>query len=390
MKQEHCPVCEHASVQHFLRRESVPVHQNEVMRTQEAAHAAEVGTLDLAVCGRCGFIFNSAFDLRKLRYGTSYDNTQTFSPSFREHVDGLANYLIKEKGVRESTIVEVGCGNAYFLHRLVDDPAHGNRGIGFDPSYSGEEPSGDDRLQIERRYFDASCRGIHADIVVTRHVIEHVPDPVGMLRAVLAALQSSPDARVFCETPCVDWILRRHVFWDFFYEHCSYFTAASLATAFQQAGFSVDSVRHVFGGQYLWLEGRVTKLPSPVSLLPGEVPQLASEFATEETGRAAALLGLLSGAGASRPVAIWGAGAKGATMVNLLDRERKFFDCLIDINPNKQGCYVAGTGHPIVSLEEAARRGVSTALLMNPNYKTEVEAMIQTSGHSIPLMDFPW
>ena len=130
---ERCPVCEHTAVHGFLRRESVPVHQNEVMRTRQAAREAEMGTLDLAVCERCGFVFNSAFEPRKLKYGASYDNTQTCSPAFRSHVDGLARYLLEEQQVRTSSIVEVGCGDAYFLRKLVDDAALGNTGIGFDP-----------------------------------------------------------------------------------------------------------------------------------------------------------------------------------------------------------------------------------------------------------------
>ena len=42
--------------------------------------------------------------------------------------------------------------------------------------------------------------------------------------------------------------------WDFFYEHCSYFNAQSLQTAFEVAGFHVKRVAHVFGEQYVWLE----------------------------------------------------------------------------------------------------------------------------------------
>src|SRR5213078_3046347 len=96
--------------------------------------------------------------------------------------------------------------------------------------------------------------GLPADVVVCRHVIEHIPRPLDLLRAVRQAVAARPHARVCFETPCVEWVLRNQVVWDFFYEHCSLFSAASLATAFRAAGFEVTDVRHVFHGQYLWLE----------------------------------------------------------------------------------------------------------------------------------------
>ena len=49
--------------------------------------------------------------------------------------------------------------------------------------------------------------------------------------------------------------------------------------------------------------------------------------------------------------AVWGAGAKGSTFLNLLDTERKAVKYVIDINPAKQNKFIAGTGHPIYSPE---------------------------------------
>src|SRR5205085_12185192 len=113
-------------------------------------------------------------------------------------------------------------------------------------------------------------------------VIEHVPSPVELVRDIRRALVNSPRAKVFLETPCVEWILRNRVIWDFFYEHCSYFTAASLATAVEMAGFKVESVEHIFNGQYLWLEASVADGTSDVARQPGDVSVLAREFASAE------------------------------------------------------------------------------------------------------------
>jgi hypothetical protein len=61
--------------------------------------------------------------------------------------------------------------------------------------------------------------------------------------------------------------------------------------------------------------------------------------------------------------------------------------CVIDLNPKKQGNYLTGTGHPIVSLQELKKYGVSAAILMNPNYRDESLALVRELGLNIGLID---
>lgn len=382
-----CPLCGSDSLSGFLLRRGVPVHQNLVLGGARSAVETPRGDLDLVLCGACGFIFNRAFDPRKLMYGEEYDNTQAHSPAFSRHLDELVRHIVVERGVRDSHIVEVGCGKGLFLRRLVEFEGGGNVGRGFDPSYVGGEVECGGRLRFERRYYDSQCADVPADAVVCRHVIEHVPMPLELLGNIRRALAQARAARVFFETPCVEWILRHQVIWDFFYEHCSYFTAASLTTAFRASGFEVESVRHVFEGQYLWLEARPAAGDSPpVVTSPGSLPALAGEFARRE----AELIRVweekireLRGAG---PVALWGAGAKGVTFANLIDPSRRLVDCVVDLNPAKQGCYVPGTGHPIVDYRELFGRGVKTAVLMNPNYREENLRLLAEAGLDVSLV----
>ena len=48
-----------------------------------------------------GFVFNAAFDLSLLDYGTSYDNTQSCSAMFATYLDDLARDLVEDQGLRE-------------------------------------------------------------------------------------------------------------------------------------------------------------------------------------------------------------------------------------------------------------------------------------------------
>jgi len=354
---------------------------------QEAARAAPSGDLDFAVCEDCGFVFNRVFDLGRLAYGEDYDNTQSCSAFFEAYMDGLVADLVERHGVRNCTIVEVGCGRGEFLRKLVEYPGSGNRGFGFDPSYVGPDEDLDGRLMFRRCYYDETCTDVDADVVVSRHVIEHVPDPLFLLRTVRAALARSPDARVFFETPCVEWILRNRVIWDFFYEHCSLFTARSLATAFERTGFTVAGVDHVFGGQYLWLEARVGTT-TDVTRPPAETAALARAYGEAEAELRQMWAERLTGLAARGRVALWGAGAKGVTFANLIDADQRLIDCVVDLNPNKQGRHIPGTGHPIVAPSELPVRGVSAAVLMNPNYREENLRLLASAGIDIELIDW--
>lgn len=378
-----CPLCASSNTSLFLHRPAVPVHQNLLLNTAQQARSIACGDLEMMVCPDCGFVFNRAFDLSLLQYGHDYDNNQACSTSFQGHLDQLVALLLDEKGIRGKQVVEVGCGQGAFLRRLVEEG--NNLGVGFDPSYTGSEQVSGGRMRFESRYYDESCTDVPADVVVCRHVIEHVPDPLLLLRSVRAAIGDRASAKVYFETPCVDWILDNGVIWDFFYEHCSLFTAESLSTAFQQAGFRVDEVRHVFSGQYLWLEA--SPVVSDMVCQGAHTAALAGVYATDEQSMLEEWRGRITALTAQGRVALWGAGAKGVTFANLIDPECRLIDCLVDLNPNKHGKYVAGSGHAIVDPLELGRRGITHAVLMNSNYRQENEAILSCAGIATNLME---
>jgi SAM-dependent methyltransferase len=372
-----CPLCRAAAPPPFLVRSRVPVHQNLPLATAAEARAAPTGRLEMVACEHCGFVFNRAFDPALPRYGPGYDNTQSLSPAFDAHLSERARHLVEARGVRGARIVEVGCGGGEFLRRLVGWPGGGNTGVGFDPAHTGPAEELGGRLRFERRFFGADSAGIAADVVVCRHVIEHVADPLALLAAVGAALCGSPATKVFFETPDVGWILRNEVAWDFFYEHCSLFTAASLSRAFAGSGFRPRSVQNVFAGQYLWLEATPGHTVPPP---PDETALLARRYGQSEPARLALWREHVGGLARIGPVALWGAGAKGVTLAGLIDPAAELIDCLIDINPAKQGRFVPASGHPIVAPSAIVARGVRGVIPMNPAYRAEIAAMLPADG----------
>jgi SAM-dependent methyltransferase len=379
-----CPVCASAHGTKLLSRAGAPVHQNVLHRSAGEARSTARGDIDLMCCGACGFVWNASFDVALMNYGEEYENSQERSARFETHLDELVASLGPLDG---RTVVEVGCGNGSFLRRVLDRHPTA-RGVGFDPAYRGEPVALDGRLRFRTAFYGpetAPCAPA-ADVVLSRHVIEHLEDPVELLRLVRAALQDNVDARVFLETPCIEWIFDHVVVWDIFYEHCSLFTLTSLVEAGRRAGFGAVSAGHTFGGQYLWVELSPRVFDEQAE--PHRRPETLAKglrYAEKEAATLSALNARI--AGEIAPHALWGAGAKGVTMANLLDPDARIFSEVIDINPLKQGHYLPGTGHPIVGADALAMNGTRTAFLLNPNYRNECAEIIRRNGGRVALVD---
>ncbi len=372
-----CPACTHDDTAPLLCREAVPVHQNRVHPTLAAARAAPTGTLDLWTCARCGHGWNAAFDPDRVDYATGYDNRQEHSPAFAAYLEELVGDLVAG-GVRDCDVVEVGCGWGHVLRRLC--AAGGNRGVGFDPAYRGPLEHGP--VRFVRAFYGPDQSHVPADVVLCRHVIEHVPDPHALVAAVAAALRGRPHARVLFECPDARWIVDHRVTWDVFYEHAHYFTPASLAAVFVRAGLTPSRHRTSFGGQYQILEA----LPSGgrAAQLPAAVPDWRAWAAAviRDEARWRAQLSTLAREG---PVVLWGAGAKGVTLAGRADPEGSRLAGLVDVNPGKQGGHVPVSGHPILAPAALPVLEPAHVVVLNPAYLPEIRAHVRRLGLDVPV-----
>lgn len=334
----------------------------------------------LSVCRTCGFGFNSTFETALARYDAAYENDQTVSAHFLRHVDLMAKRaldLLDHR--RQAVVVEVGCGQGGFLRQLISiTDSTISEAVGFDPSL--RDPQTDGRLRLEARLFDeAAAQSLTAppDLVVMRHVIEHVDQPFALLTSIRNAMGRDATGSILIETPCLEWILRHNAWHDVFYEHCNYFTAASLARLMRRSGFVKVEVTHAFGGQYLAASGQAGN--SEITNEPSDGGAMAARAQAFGQGFEAYIARWRGRLGSLQPLALWGAGAKGVTFAALLGTAVPVYG-MIDIDPKKQGRYTALTAVPIFSPAEAAARGIRHIVVMNPNYAAEVSDLISRMG----------
>jgi hypothetical protein len=370
-----CSICE-GLLRPFLERPNVPVHPNFACDSEEDARNVLRGHLTLEACERCGFVTNTTFAPDLLDYGTTYDSDQSHSTFFQQYLDSLIDEILAD-GLRGREVLEIGCGKGHFLRRLCE--RGGNVGVGFDPSYVGPAQTLDGRMRFVRELFDRTLADAHPHAIVCRHVLELLPRPLDLLLSIRREIGEARDVKLYIETSELDWMAENALIRDFCYERCSYFSADTLTVALERAGFELLRKTHVFSGQYVWIVARTqqgaarpTKTAPPALSRAGD---LNYEREQDELAAWTAKLNRLP-----RPIAVWGASAKGVTFLNLLDPRCAHVDCVVDINPGKQRRFLPGTGHPIVAPADLNERGVKSVVLMNPNYRSEVQGALSAVG----------
>lgn len=336
----------------IFRAERLPVLQNRMFPTAAEALASPLGDVVLVQDGLTGLIRNEAFDSSLLVYDQDYQNEQACSGVFKAHLDDVA--AVVEKHFQGKSLIEVGCGKGYFLEHLR---TFGYKITGIDPAYEGDNPN------VVKAHFDHGL-GLSAEGIVLRHVLEHISDPFSFLAKIASA--NGGDGAIYIEVPCFDWICEHRAWFDIFYEHVNYFRVQDFSRMFGR----IYESGHVFGGQYLYVLADLASLRAPFIERDSRVDMPENFLAGVERAVSAMRIG------SGRKNVIWGGASKGVIFSLYMQRAGLIVDEIIDINPAKQGCYLAGSGLKVSAPEEALGRLDSSdnIFVMNSNYLNEIVA----------------
>ena len=337
----------------MYRIDRLPVFQNRMFRSAEEARNCTKGDVELVQDSRTGLISNRAFRPEIMRYDSDYHNEQDLSSVFQSHLQDVSNIIVKH--FRDCSLVEVGCGKGHFLEHLQ---SLGFDITGLDPAYEGSNPS------VAKKYFDPEC-GFKGDAIILRHVLEHVQHPVAFLSQIRDA--NGGRGRIYVEVPCFDWICEHRAWFDIFYEHVNYFRLADFECMFG----TVFDLGHVFNGQYLYAVADLATIRPPVQRESDRF-QFPANF-LDGVERNAKRLTQRNG----QHRVVWGAASKGVIFSLFMERAGATIDTIVDINPAKQGKFIAGTGLQVQPPHEAMASLPSNTdiFVMNGNYLEEIKTM---------------
>lgn len=364
-----CPVCGGGQTRPTVQRTCLPVLQNRVFSSRDAALLSPTASFELHTCGACGFSFNASFRSELVVYDEHYDNDVP-SAVFMRYYEELARRLIERFNLTDGVVYDVGCGKGTFLEVLCR-LSPGLRGIGVDPSCT---PIRTGNFTLIKDVFRPEVVERDARLVLLRHVLEHIEQPVALLAQIAAAAPSAP---LFVEVPEVTWIFTNGAFWDFCYEHCNYFTPDSLAYALTQAGYEVREHLTLFAGQF---QGAIAtparSVGTAVRPLASAAIETASAYVRTEAARMSTARDLVDQAEGS--AVLWGMATKGVVFATLMPASLAGG---VDVNPKKQHCFAPGSGLRINPPEWLRSLDRSpTVFIMNGNYAREIRESVSGLG----------
>lgn len=388
---DRCPACGGSSLTPFYAKDQVASHSCLLMDDEAEALAFPRGDLRIVFCDTCAFVFNTVYDPSLAAYSARYEETQAFSPLFREFARDLAKRWVDKYDLHGRSVLEIGCGKGEFLVNMIEQGA--GTGIGIDPGVRVEriDPSLADRLTWIADYYGPNYSHLKADAVVCRHTMEHISPVAEFMTTIRAAIGDQPDTIVLFELPDVLRILEEAAYWDVYYEHCSYFSAGSLARLFRATGFEVLEISQEYDNQYLVIEAKPSVVPAPGEPLPIEddIDHLRGLLAPFEQKVNQSLdhwadeLRALHARGGR--AAIWGSGSKGVSFFAGLGEAASLVDYAVDINPYKHGKFMAGSGHRIVGPERLVEDRPDLVIVMNPIYLKEIGDELDRLGVTTDL-----
>jgi len=379
-----CPSCLLNSMSVFHELNSVPVNSVLNISTREEALTVASGMISLGFCQRCGFIANTAFDPYLIEYSSNCEESQGYSQTFHTFLHGLATDLIEEYDLHNKDILEIGCGKGEFLTLLCE--LGENRGVGFDPAYVEErsESKGKKQIIFIKDYYSEKYLNYYGDFICCRMTLEHIRDTANLVNIVRRSIGDRTNTIVFFQVPDVTRILCNCAFEDIYYEHCSYFSPGSLARLFRKCGFDILNLKTAYNGQYILLEAKPVvedkknrhPLENDIKTLKKYVTNFQKNYQIiidswhkkfQEIKRS------------NEKAVLWGSGSKAVSFLTTLDTSEKI-EYVVDINPYRQGTYMAGTGQLIVAPCFLKKYQPDVVIIMNPIYLEEIRQDLVQMG----------
>jgi SAM-dependent methyltransferase len=381
-----CPSCDDAEMEIFYEVKSVPTNSCILLSSPEEAKNYPRGDIDLGFCPKCGFISNTTFDEKLTEYSGRYEETQGFSGTFNKFHRELAERLIDRYDLHGKEVLEIGCGKGEFITLLSE--LGNNRGVGFDPGYDDQRNMGSEASNVTfiKDFYSEKYTSYKADFICCKMTLEHIHQTSDFIITVKRSIGDNNETKIFFQIPESTRILKDCAFEDIYYEHCSYFTPGSLARLFRKAGFKVVNIETEYDDQYLTIEAIPDGSENDEKLAQENDLKEVTEYVRTFKERCNKTFQLWEERlnrfkDNNSKVVLWGSGSKGVSFLTSLD-VGNYIEYVVDINPHRQGYYMAGTGQKIVGPDFLKEYKPDSIIIMNPIYKEEISRDLSDMGLS--------
>lgn len=359
---------------------------NALLTADELDRPEKTWPLDLVFCPHCTLVqITETVSPEKLF--RDYFYFSSFSDTLLRAAEKLAIHLIESRRLDATNlVVEVGSNDGYLLQYYT------RAGIGV----LGIEPAANiARVAAEKHGIPTLCEFFHealanqlkeqnrlADVIHANNVLAHVPDLNGVVRGLKRLLRETGVAVI--EVPYVKELIDRCLFDTIYHEHLCYFSLTSLDRLFRRHGLIIHDLERVniHGGTLRLYAGHVegrNRSSKVEQLLREEIDWGVSDpgfylgFGARVEALSHQLLDLLHGLKSQGArIAVYGASAKGSTLLNHLCLGPETIEYVVDRSTVKQGHYTPGTHLKIYPPEKLLGDLPEYTLLLTWNYADEI------------------
>ena len=356
---------------------------NALLTEEQLSDPEATYPLELVFCSECSLVqITETVSPEKLF--REYVYFSSFSDTMLEHADNLSSALIGSKHLDATSLVlEVASNDGYLLqfYKRVGVPV-----LGVEPAANIAAVAEQKGIRTICDFFneDLASRlvgeGLKADVVHANNVLAHVSHLNGFVRGLQLVLKF--DGVAIIEVPYVKDMIDRCEFDTVYHEHLCYFSLTALSALFARNGLTIQKVERlaIHGGTLRVYAGcdrepdeSVTRLLSEekawgvndIAFYSGfgaRVEQLRDELVT--------LLRKLKTE--DKRIAVYGASAKGSTLLNYCGLDKETLDYVVDRSTVKQGLYTPGTHLKIYAPEKLIEDLPDYVLLLTWNFASEI------------------
>jgi SAM-dependent methyltransferase len=382
-----CRACGSAHLQPVFSLGQTPL-ANSLLKEEDLVSEELFFPLEVVFCPQCALVQITETVSPELLFG-EYLYFSSFSNTVVANAQSIVERLIQQRNLNPShLVVEIASNDGYLLQFYQQA---GVGVLGIEPARNIARAAEEKGIPTRCDFFskalaeNLAAEGLHADVIHGNNVLAHVAELNGVLAGFKILLKE--DGVVVIEVPYVRDLIDGVEFDTIYHEHLCYYSLTALAALFEQHGLVIADVERIpihggslrifaehsrgnLSGQY---SQRVKDLLAEEHALGMHACPYYQRFGERVEALRAELVALLRRLKAEgNRIAVYGASAKGSTLMNYFGLGSEVLDYVVDVSTVKQGYYTPGTHLPILSPQRLLIDQPDYVLLLTWNFAKEI------------------